>query len=78
MSPDKTHYLKRLGNRIRIARKRKGWTQTRLATELGLKPSGLSKIERGQVNPNIIQLRTIKTALDMEWEEVFTRLVMVY
>ena len=75
---DKTQYLKRLGNRIRIARKRKGWTQARLATELGLQPSGLSKIEKGQVNPNIIQLRTIKAALDMEWEEVFSRLVMVY
>jgi len=75
---DKTQYLEGLGNRIRIARKRKGWTQTRLATELGLQPSGLAKIERGQVNPNIIQLRIIKSALDMEWEEVFSRLVMVY
>ena len=75
---DKTQYLKRLGNRIRIARKRKGWTQARLATELGLKPSGLSKIENGLVNPNIIQLRTIKAALRMEWEEVFSKLVMVY
>ena len=75
---DKTQYLKRLGNRIRIARKRKGWTQARLAVELGLKPSGLSKIENGLVNPNIIQLRTIKAALRMEWEEVFSKLVMVY
>ena len=75
---DKTQYLKRLGNRIRIARKRKGWTQARLAAELGLKPSGLSKIENGLVNPNIIQLRTIKAALRMEWEEVFSNLVMVY
>jgi len=75
---DKTQYLKRLGNRIRIARKRKGWTQARLAAELGLKPSGLSKIENGLVNPNIIQLRTIKAALRMEWEEVFSKLVMVY
>ena len=75
---DKTQYLKRLGNRIRIARKRKGWTQARVAAELGLKPSGLSKIENGLVNPNIIQLRTIKAALRMEWEEVFSKLVMVY
>ena len=75
---DKTQYLEGLGNRIRIARKRKGWTQTRLATALGLQPSGLAKIEKGQVNPNIIQLRIIKSALDMEWEEVFSRLVMVY
>ena len=75
---DKTQYLEGVGNRIRIARKRKGLKQTRLATELGLHPSGLAKIERGQVNPNIIQLRIIKSALDMEWEEVFSRLVMVY
>ena len=78
MSVAKTQYLKGLGNRIRVARKRKRGTQSRLATELGLQPSGLAKIERGQVNPNIIQLRIIKSALDMEWEEVFSRLVMVY
>ena len=71
MRIDKTEYLKKLGNRIKFARKRKGWTQTRLASEMGLKPSGLSKIEKGQVNPKIIQLRTIKAALDMEWKELF-------
>ena len=41
-----------LGEKIAAARKKKGWTQSRLAEELGISPEAVSKWERGAYLPD--------------------------
>ena len=41
-----------IGEKIKKARKLKGWTQTRLAQELGLSPEAVSKWEQGRFLPD--------------------------
>ncbi|MDU1847385.1 MAG: helix-turn-helix transcriptional regulator [Niallia nealsonii] len=47
-----------IGERIRIIRKIKGFTQEKLAEETGLKASYVSDIERGERNIRKIHLST--------------------
>lgn len=51
--------------RIRYFRKRKGWTQEQLATELGVKRSVVSKYESGAISPSVEMLKNIAVALDV-------------
>ena len=63
--------MREVGERILIARRRKGWNQKELAGKAGVTAVQISRIERGRVKTSIIRMRLIKIALDMEWEDFF-------
>jgi transcriptional regulator with XRE-family HTH domain len=71
VNPEDRSLLRSLGTRIKLARRGKGWTQTELASRVGVKQGLLSRIERGEVNTSIVNLRKIKIALEVGWQELF-------
>src|SRR4051794_29878118 len=60
------HYLARIGNLIRDARKHRGWTQQQLADVLATSQSAVNRIERGHQNLSLEMLARIGEALDSE------------
>jgi transcriptional regulator with XRE-family HTH domain len=60
-----THVLLvKLGKRIQVLRKAKGWTQTDLAVHLDMNRGHISDIERGKREAGIITLQVIARGLD--------------
>ena len=57
---------KQIGNVIRVARKRKGWSQGELAKRSGLRQGTVSLIETGSPATKIQTLLAILAALDLE------------
>lgn len=54
-----------MGERIRLARVRRGWSQTDLATQTGIDQSIISKIEIGRVNPTVTEIQRLALAFGM-------------
>jgi len=69
-----TDFLVQLGGRIRSLRQRRGWTQLRLAEEVGLHRSFIADVERGSRNISILNLLHIATALGISLAELLARL----
>jgi len=63
-------YFKRLGNRLKAARKAKGWTQQELAEKAGLTAAFLSYLENGSRSGSLESLVKLGEALGMEAEEL--------
>ena len=64
-----------IGKRIRELRKKKKWTQARLAEESGIEPSSLSHIERAATKLSLPTLISIANVLDVTLDElVYTNL----
>ena len=61
-----------MGNRIREARKRKGWTQENLSEELDVAIAFISRIERGKTEVSLKRLSQIARILDVPIEELIT------
>ena len=59
------------GARLRIARERAGVTLRGLARRLGVSPSLISQIERGNVMPSVGTLYSIANELDLMLDELF-------
>jgi ribosome-binding protein aMBF1 (putative translation factor) len=53
----------RLARRFAEARRKRGWTQKKLAQKTGLNQSEISTLESGQANPTYRTLQTLATAL---------------
>lgn len=53
------------GEKIRLARLRKGWNLTETGKKAGISPAYLSQIERGQVNPSIAVLKRLTQVLEV-------------
>ncbi|MGI6129051.1 MAG: helix-turn-helix domain-containing protein [bacterium] len=53
------------GQRIRISREARGWTQAVLAEKLGIKIGTLSGYERNYRQPNLEMIKNIATVLDV-------------
>ena len=64
MSSGNNALLVRLGKRIRVLRKKKGWTQTEMAVYLDMNRGHISDIERGKREVGIITLQVIARGLD--------------
>ena len=62
--------LKELGERIRMARIRKGLTQSKLANMIGKDQPSLNRVERGKVNPTYIYLLEICEGLEISINEL--------
>ncbi|MHB1651372.1 MAG: helix-turn-helix domain-containing protein [Desulfitobacteriaceae bacterium] len=54
-----------IGERIKRLRKRKGWTQARLAKVTGLSASYISAIEEGRDHPRIKAIAIIASCLEI-------------
>jgi transcriptional regulator with XRE-family HTH domain len=63
-------FLAKLGQRIKIARQRRGKTQAELADAIGIHRTYLSSIERGRANPSVLILRSIAAALDFSVQQL--------
>lgn len=61
-------YLKRVGDRVREARARRGMTRRILARDSGVSERYLAQLETGQGNVSILLLRDIAKALDLPLE----------
>jgi len=57
--------LKRLGKRIAMLRKNRGYSQEKLTLESGLAKGTLSRIEHGLVNPQFLTLVCIAQTLNI-------------
>lgn len=68
---DETGLLARLGEGIRHERLAQGFSQEELADAAGIDRSHMGRIERGQRNVTILNLRRIANALDKRISELF-------
>lgn len=58
--------LTEFGDRVRLFRKKKGWTLEDLAMESGLHPSSISQVERGERNLTLKNLSRLANGLDVD------------
>ncbi|QQY81854.1 helix-turn-helix transcriptional regulator [Tamlana sp. s12] len=63
-------FLIDLGNHIRKVRKQKGYTQEKLANEIYVDISQISRIERGILNTSISTIKAISEALGVPLKEL--------
>jgi len=55
-----------LGTQVRVAREKRGWTQTELAARAGMRQHAISRFEAGDSVPTIQTLERIAAALDVQ------------
>ncbi len=60
----------RLGSRIRLLRRKRGWTQVEMADALGIDRSYLSEIETGKKDPSLTILKTIADGFELTLSEL--------
>ncbi|MDD6212576.1 MAG: helix-turn-helix transcriptional regulator [Clostridiales bacterium] len=60
-----------VGQRIRSCRKKKGFTQEKLAEKSDLHPTYIGMIERGEKNLSITSLEKILSALNISFSDFF-------
>lgn len=61
-----------IGERIKQARKVKGWTQEDLAEKIDVAVAYMSRIESGRTQINLTRLAQLSTELDVSIEELIT------
>lgn len=61
-----------IGERIREARKKKGWSQEKLSEEIDVATAFLSRVERGHSHINLKRLAQISKALEVPLEKLVT------
>lgn len=66
--------LVQIGKRVRLLRKRKGWTQTDMAVCLDMNRGHISDIEQGKREVGIITLQVIARGLGTTMSELLRRL----
>ena len=71
MMEERSEVLKAIGERVRILRKLKGFSQEELAHNMGKDQPDLSRIERGEVNPGALTLIEIAHTLGVSPLEIF-------
>lgn len=64
--------FKIIGQRIKDARKEKGWSQDKLSEEIDVSPVYISRIERGSTQINLNRLVDLANALDTSIEYLLT------
>lgn len=63
--------MNKIGQQIKIYRKKKGYTLDDLSDRCGLSTSYLSLLERGKNNPTLLSIQSICTALDISMSDLF-------
>ena len=67
---NKEEILIRFGANLRKLRLEKGYTQERLANELGIEISQISRIERGVINTSVTTIYAISKVLKIQTSEL--------
>ena len=67
--------FKLIGQRVRDARIKKGWSQERLADTIKVATAFLSRVERGGTSINLSRLAQISEVLEIPIEELITGVV---
>ncbi len=62
---------KKIGNRIRLLRTAKNYSQENMAESLGMCSSGYAKIEQGRTDISISRIESIAKILDMDINQFF-------
>lgn len=62
---------KKVGNNIKLSRKRRGWSQEQLALEADLHRAYIGQIERGEKNIGLQNLKKIAEALNIDVKKLF-------
>lgn len=62
--------LKILGQRIRMLREKKGFSQQQLASMCDFEKSNMSRLEAGRTNPTFLTLDKISLALSVKISEL--------
>lgn len=70
-SQNKKLILIQFGNTLREIRLAKGFTQEKLANELGVEISQISRIERGIINTSVFTLYQLSKILNIDPSELF-------
>jgi transcriptional regulator with XRE-family HTH domain len=70
-SPAHAAYLKRLGAHIRKLRKSKGYSTDRLYLEAGFSRANMTRIEKGQVDPQAYTLKRIADTIGVTVKKLF-------
>ena len=68
---DRNTILIKFGMNLRLSRLAKGFTQERLANELGVEISQISRIERGVLNTSVTTLYGLSKVLCIDISELF-------
>jgi transcriptional regulator with XRE-family HTH domain len=63
----------RFGKRLRVLRKKHGWTQEFLAHKLGLDRTYLSDIENGRMNVSLVNLEIIASGFELTLSRLLSR-----
>jgi transcriptional regulator with XRE-family HTH domain len=66
----KAELLKKFGERIRLLRKDKNWSQEELADETGLHRTYIGMIERGERNPSLININVFAETFGISISEL--------
>lgn len=64
-------YLKAFGKNLKKKRKSKGFTQEQVANDLNVEISQISRLERGNLNTSILNLKKNTVALNISIAELF-------
>ena len=59
-----------LGDRLRHAREAKGLSQYDVATQAGIRPESLNRIERGKANAALVSLHKLAPVLGLKMDEL--------
>jgi transcriptional regulator with XRE-family HTH domain len=62
---------RKLGDRIRVLRSRKGWSQEQFAAVSGLHRTYIGAVERGEKNLTLSTLHTLAKTLDTSIAQLF-------
>lgn len=57
---------KQFGEKLKTAREKAGLTQADIAAKTGINVSYYARIERGEINPSFVKIRSIMKALKMK------------
>lgn len=66
----KTELLVRFGERIKVLRKDRNWSQEELADETGFHRTYIGMIERGERNPSLININVFAEVFKMSISEL--------
>jgi transcriptional regulator with XRE-family HTH domain len=67
----KTELLKKFGDRVRVLRKERNWSQETLADKTGFHPNYIGMVERGERNPSLININVFAETFGMSLSELF-------
>ena len=70
ISKDEIQILKKLGDRIKLLREKKGFSQHELSIEAEIPKNQIGRIERQEINTTILTLHKIAKALDIDVTEL--------